>query len=103
VGISYSGNRADVLESSYLTGTLAVSITQVEAKVGVSALAERQLLIIQNKGANSVYIGPTGVTSTTGFKLEKNAYITMAISGDISVFLICEAAQSATVVIQELA
>lgn len=96
-----TNDRSDVTESSYLTGTVSVSTTEVEAKVGSSRLDRRQSIILYNKGANTVYYGPTGVTSTTGIPLFKFQTLKF-MQGNIGVFLICATSESATVIIQEL-
>ncbi len=95
-------DRIDVTEAGYSTGVISVSTTQVEAKVSGSRLSKRQSIILYNKGSDSVYYGPTGVTATTGARLFKFQKIKYMI-GDMGLYLICDTGDSADVVVQELA
>jgi hypothetical protein len=102
-GISYNPEFSDVDNDGYASGAVAVSTTQVEAKVGASRLVGREGLTITNKGPNPVYYGPSGVTSTTGDVLLKNQFVSLPFGEAVAVFMICAAGQSASVIIQELA
>lgn len=100
-GINYSPDRADVNESSYISGPLSVTTSQVEAKVGGSRLAFRQILSIYNGGNKTIYFGPSGVTSANGIPVFANQAVNIPI-GDIGVFVIASSGTQA-VVIQEYA
>lgn len=86
---------------SLVSGSVSVSTTQIEAKVGGSPLANRSRITIENKGNPDIFLGPTGVTSTTGIKLVKNQTRDMEIGPSISIFMIT-ASGTATVIVQEL-
>ena len=89
MGLSYSGDRADVNEIGYVSGPVTVGVTEVEAKVGGSALAGRQLLTITNNSIKDIYYGPSGVTITTGDVLKKGGqYVSLPVGPGVSVFLI---------------
>lgn len=92
-------DRADVLESSFLGGTVTVGTTEVEAKVGASRLDTRQLLTIYNASANTIYWGPTGVTTSTGQPIEKKQFVSIP-AGNIAVYLIAASAGN-TAIVQE--
>lgn len=101
-GLSYSPDRADVDESAMVQGVVTVGTTQVEAKVGASALANRQEVRISNKSNATIYVGPTGVTTTTGEKLFKDQAISYPIGNSLQLFMIAATAGN-DVVITELA
>ena len=87
--LSYSGDRSDVNESAFVSGAVTVGVTEVEAKVGGSPLAGRQLLSITNNSAKDIFYGPTGVTTATGDVLKKGGqYIVLPVGPGVSVFLI---------------
>lgn len=100
-GIQESSDRSDVVESAYLSGTLSVTTTAVEAKVGASRLAGRQILSIHNLGQGTVYIGPAGVTSATGRPLLRDQSIDIP-AGNVAIFVVANAGTQ-SVIVQELA
>ena len=100
-GIGFNPDRSDVNNTDYQTASVAVTTSQVEAKVGGAPLDSRQLLTITNKGTNTLYYGPTGVTSSTGDLLFKNQSVSIPIGPDLSIFMICASGKSATAIIQE--
>lgn len=99
--ISYDPDRADVDNSGYLSGSLSVTTTQVEAKVGASPLVSRQEVIVFNIGPQTIYYGPSGVSSSTGIPLLKNQFVSLALGPNISIFLLTSSSTS-TVIVQEL-
>ena len=102
-GISYDPELSDVENDSYVSGVVAVSTTQVEAKVGASRLTGRECITVTNKGPNRVYYGPSGVTVATGDSLLKDQFVSFSLGDAIGLFLICDTGQSASVVVQEMA
>ena len=50
-------------------GSIQVQTTETELKAGASALANRIKLRIKCVGDDSIYIGSTGVTTSTGYPL----------------------------------
>lgn len=101
MGISQSGQFDDVNNSSYLAASISVTTSQTEAKVGASRLNGRQLIILENIGNPDIYYGPSGVTTTTGIKLVKNAVVSLPVGDLVGVFLIT-ASGTATVTVQEI-
>ena len=101
-GMSYDPEYSDVDNDGYASGAVSVSTTQIEAKVGASRMVGREAITITNKGPNTLYYGPTGVTSTTGDVLYKDQYVSLPIGASLGVFLICVTGQSATAIVQEL-
>lgn len=104
MGIHYDDNddvKLKSLDGPVAYGSISVSTSAVEAKVGASALAGRAILIIQPK-ANNIYLGyDNSVTTSNGIQLFKNQTIIVEFTDDVSVYLI---AQSGTndVRIQEI-
>jgi hypothetical protein len=101
MGITLSGQLDDVDNSSYLTGTVSATTTQIEAKVGGSRLVGRQVLTLHNDGNATIYYGPTGLTSATGSPLVKNQFVSLPIGDNIGVFVLT-ASGTATVRVQEI-
>ena len=104
MGLS-GGAYDDTIGKSYVSGSITVGTTQVQAKAGASNLAGRQEMLIFNDGAKTIYFGPSGVTAsgaTKGIPIENGETISLPFTDSINVFLITAAATS-EVIIQELA
>jgi hypothetical protein len=92
----------DVYTDSYVSGSVSVGASQVQAKVGASNLVGREFIVLQNQGPQVVYYGPSGVTTTTGCRLEKNELIGLPIGASVNIYLIAAGAGN-TVIVQEMA
>lgn len=101
MGISYDPEFSDVLGDAFVGGSLSVTATAVEAKVGASRLERREFLVIHNSSNNTVYYGPDGVTTATGVPLLKDQTVGLPV-GDIAVFVIAVAGTN-TIRVQEYA
>jgi hypothetical protein len=101
MGISQSGQFDDVNNSNYLAASINITTSQTEAKVGGSTLNGRQMIIIENRGNNDIYYGPSGVTSSTGIRLAKNQVASLPFGDSVAIFLIT-ATGSSTAIIQEI-
>ena len=68
----------------------AVSIDTTAGGVNLSAtpLAGRTRMMIQNSGTQSVFVGPTGVTSASGMELTKGGTLSLEIGEAIDLFAI---------------
>ena len=99
--ISRSSEFSDVLNDGYVAGSVSVSTTAIELKVGATRLDGREEILIENKGPFTIYIGPSGVTTSTGTTLHKDQTITMPIGQDLGVFAIT-ATGTSIVVVQEI-
>lgn len=99
-GIQESSDRSDVVESAYVSGTLSVTTSAIEAKVGANRLTGRQILSIYNAGPGTIYVGPSGVTSSTGRPIFRDQSIDMP-AGNVAVFLIAGTGTQ-SVIVQEL-
>lgn len=100
---SFNTDRNDVVESGYVGGVVTVGTSQVEAKVGGARVATRQIVILFNDSSNTIYYGPTGVTtsgSSKGIPLEKSQWVALPI-GDQGLFLIAGSASN-NVIVQEI-
>ena len=91
-GLDSSGEYSDVLDDSWLQGIVAVGATQVEVKVGASKSATREMIIIHNSSNNTIYYGPTGITTSTGIPLFKNQWVEIMAGNHQSVFMIAASA-----------
>lgn len=99
-GFGQIGRNDDIVNSSYVQTSINVTTTQIEAKVGASNLSGRQILRIYNNSNNTIYLGPTGVTTSTGEPLNKGEWIIFPVGDQISIFLIA-ASGSNPVIVQE--
>lgn len=91
---------SDVLEDVLLQGVVTVGTTQTELKVGGSVESEREVVRVYNKSNDTIYVGPSGVTTTTGEPLKKNGYMEMPI-GTQSIYAIV-ASGTADVIVWEM-
>lgn len=101
-----TGGALGMGTGSFPAGTLANGAETAVSTVAVSVLAanaNRKKLIVQNTGVNTVRIGTTGVTATTGFRLTAGATMVfdMPHCPTNAVFAIRETADS-TVMAQEV-
>ena len=98
--INYNPDKADVNNSSYVSGSQTVTTTAAEARVGGSALSGRQWIYIENLSTRRVYYGPSGVTSSTGAELRRNEHVFLNHGPDNPVFVIT-ASGTANIRVQE--
>ncbi len=78
----------DRVDSSAVYGTVSVSTSATELKVGGSALTGRDYIIIQPK-ANSIYVGfNNSVTISNGIQLFKDQTLTLEVGDNIQVWAI---------------
>jgi hypothetical protein len=61
---------------------LTVGTTEVEL-VAAAPVANRRYLLIQNNAANPIYVGATGVTTTTGVIIPKNGNLAVEASAGV--------------------
>lgn len=97
MGINESGNNAEIV-GGYIQGSVTVTTSEIEAKVGGSRLAGRQMLRIYNGSNAVVYFGPTGVTTATGEPIEKKQWINIPASDALALFLIAASGSNAVIV-----
>lgn len=100
--ISQSGIDDDNYQGGYVSIRLAVAGSQIEAKVGASALEGRQELTLYNDGNDVIYYGPSGVTTSganKGVPVEGLEFVTIPATDAAQVFLISSG--STNVIIQE--
>jgi hypothetical protein len=99
MGLSYSPDFADVENVNYTSGSLTVGTSQQLASAnGSSNLSKRQELLIYNKSSNTLYFGPTGVTTSTGIPLAPGETLNVPFGEAVSVYLIAAGAGNACIV-----
>lgn len=111
--VSASNDRADAISDLYrriwvndapnigmAQGNVTVGATEVA--LPTTALNGRRSIIVQNTSNNPVYVGPTGVLTTTGIKVDKGATMELAAGPDLALFAIAAGAGN-TVRVLELA
>ena len=84
----------------YQAASKTATTTESLVSVGGSNLTNRKLLVVNNKGPQDIFLGPTGVTTTNGITVEKDEQVTLAVGDNVDVYMIT-GSSSATVTIQE--
>jgi len=92
-----SGNlrvSGDLLIASPNTAiaSAAVTVGLTEVALPTTPIAGREEVTIQNRGPNSIFIGPTGVTTSTGLEIGKRSNMTLNLGSAVDVFGISSAA-----------
>lgn len=83
-----------------------VSVTNTAAQVPTANLANRKTLMLQNTGANKLYIGSATVTSsgaTTGIELPANSFMELECGPAVNVYAIKVGATGNTLNVLEMA
>lgn len=102
MSITESSEFSDVLQNSYVATQKTANNVASIARVGAANLDGRESIIIMNQGATEIYVGPIGVTSTTGIRVSRWQVLTLAIGQNIDVYVVT-ASGTSTYVVQELA
>lgn len=86
---AYNNNNIDIVNVSYLSAVVNVSTTQVALRVGGSNLSRRQIILIHNPPGNGpIYVGPTGVTTSTGVRISAGETTSYPLGDTITIFAI---------------
>jgi hypothetical protein len=101
MSLSQSSIYSDTNNKVLLIGNKTITTTQSLLAVSASNNTDRQFIRIYNSGTQKIYIGTTGVTTTTGEPLEKDQHITIAIRDNLSLYAIT-ATGTASIIIWEL-
>lgn len=88
--------------ASIVSGKITVGVTTVPVRVGASNLVGRELVYIENTGAQSLYYGPSGVTTSTGATLYKFQSVFLPINDEVTLYIISGTAGGEALV-QEMA
>lgn len=68
-------------------GSTAIAAGQVSCSTTATSIAAardtRKAIVIVNRGTNALYVGPSGVTTTTGFQLNQNDAITIRTTAQV--------------------
>jgi len=89
------------LDASSIASSAASVNTTAAALVG-SALAGRRRLLIQNLGANAIFLGGASVTTSNGIRIPAGANVELEIGAAVNLHSVC-ASGSADVRILEMA
>lgn len=95
-----NGEYNDVLEDLLLQGVLTIGTTQTELKVGASVDSDREVIRVFNNSNQTIYVGPNGVTTSTGEPVYKKQSLEMPI-GTQSLYAIV-ASGTADVIVWEI-
>lgn len=111
--VSATGDRAnaisDLYRRMYINDSPNIACASTAKTVGVAAaqldstpLAGRRRVIIQNNGSKNIFIGPTGVTTSSGLKVAANASLALEIGENVPLYAISGTAGQ-TAILFELA
>lgn len=84
-------------------GLAAAQTGMSGTEAALPTLTDRKYLSIVNSGNQEVYLGPTGVTSSTGFPIYPGVYQTWRAGDSIAMYGICKATKVSTLPNLELA
>lgn len=94
--VSANNDRADLLSDDFRrvwindspnvgAEATAVSVGTLATSLPATPLTGRRRMIIQNQSAQSIWVGDTGVTTTTGLELTKRASMALEIGDDVDI------------------
>ena len=72
----------------------AVSVTNTATALPAAALANRRMVIIQNRGNNSIFVGPAGVTTANGLEVPKYSSVELNAGPGVALYGITAAGSS---------
>lgn len=100
--VSASGDRADMISDLYrrifINDSPNISVSSQTLTVGTTevafptALAGRRRLMFQNTSSNDVYIGATGLTTSTGLRVAKGSTLSLEVGEAVNLFAIAASA-----------
>lgn len=79
-------NTADPALADTALAAAAVSVTTTATNLVASALSARKYLFVQNLGNRSIYLGASGVTTSSGFRLSPGAVMDARIGAAVSLY-----------------
>lgn len=71
------------------------------AAIPGTALTRRVNIIMRNTGSKTVYLGGTGVTSSTGLPLKVDEALPFVVGDDVGIYGICAGSDTSTVIVFE--
>ncbi len=90
--LKVSGNFS-VTEDSYDTiKSTAESVGTSAAEIVATPLTSRKSIMLQNNGSAPIFIGPTGVTTSSGIEISKNSTMEWKASATVDIFAISTSA-----------
>jgi hypothetical protein len=112
--ISAGNDRADMVSDMYRrlyindssnigSKSAAVSVADTEIALSGSPLAGRRRMIIENLSSQAIFVGPTGVTTSSGLRIAAGGNLTLEIGQDVALFAISANASAKDVRVFELA
>lgn len=79
----------DIVDGGGVQGNISVSTTAIAVRVGGSNLADRKRLSFWNNGTATLYWGYTaGVTSTNGFPIMRNQFVSDSWGPNTTIYII---------------
>jgi len=101
MGLKYSSDESDTNSNIYESGRKTVTTSEIEASVGGSPADGRQFVRITNVGTETVYFGPSGLTTSDMDFLKRRQSVEIAATPELQVVL-KTASGSSDVIIQEI-
>lgn len=101
--VSAGNDRADMITDLYRrvyindspnidAAAVAVSVDTTAGGIAIptTALAGRRRILIQNTGNQAIFVGKTGVTASSGFRVSAGATLTLEIGENVALFAIAQ-------------
>lgn len=112
--LSAADDRADLISDIYRrvivnsSAAIAVqsstaAVTDVAAQLMATPLDGRRKVVIQNLGANEVYLGGSAVADTNGIVLLRRTSIELEIGEHVDLFAVCASGETASLRLLEMA
>lgn len=76
--------------------SVAVSVASTETALPTTALASRKRMIVQNLGNKAIYLGPTGVTTSSGLRIAAGANVEIDLGPGVTLYGITDSGTVAT-------
>lgn len=86
----FTGTVNEVINDTYVSGAINITNVQVEAKVGLTRLPGRKVILIYNSTGQKVYYGASGVTKNTGILLDDKQFVSLPFGDNIPLYLIMD-------------
>lgn len=110
LAVSDSGDRADLLSDLYRrifindapnisVASAAVSVASTATSLG-TPIDGRMRALVQNNSDKPIYVGPAGVTTSTGLKVDKGATLALEIGQGVALFAVTASGTADTRVFQ---
>jgi hypothetical protein len=94
LNVYVTGSTALTVNDAALANTAVaatpVSTATTATNLVASALSARKYLLVQNLGNRSIYVGPSGVTTSSGLRVSSGSTLELRLGAAVSLYGICD-------------